>query len=145
VSDIVMILLAGVGHRRVRVWPSVLKEIRQIRTLLPASHAFLRRSWRAEVRASDACLSGVSAIMPQDEIMKIVHHTERWRCRVESAYNARAHALFPERHSTHSPLELPLLDQPLLTCVDPFTNMCSVKAMDPPVEHDPWEHNLDFL
>ncbi|CAK0826393.1 unnamed protein product [Prorocentrum cordatum] len=84
--------------RRVRLWPSVRRELTWVRALLPLVWADLRGAWAPSVMAVDASMTGLGAVErsadPHD-VGRIGRVRERWRFKERElvAEGSRARAL----------------------------------------------------
>eukprot|EP00959_Pyramimonas_sp_CCMP1952_P245925 5139968-Pyramimonas_sp.AAC.1 len=68
--------------RRVRLWPSVRRELSWTRALLPLAWADLRGTWAPSVMAVDAPLTGLGAAeraAAPAEVGRVGRARERWR------------------------------------------------------------------
>ena len=67
-----------------KLWPSVMKELRIIRGILPLCYAEINEKTCPFVYVSDACLSGYAVVRgacDSDDIFRTIQHQERWRFR----------------------------------------------------------------
>ena len=110
-----------------KVWPSVAKEIRWIRVLLPLSSAELRRPWSSQVTMSDASLSGFAVAQTtweEKDARAVARRSERSRYRgKEPAARPRDEALPPR---------------------DPFSDCSTVIPLSASGPDDPYELNPDY-
>ncbi|CAK0874830.1 unnamed protein product, partial [Prorocentrum cordatum] len=90
------------GHRRLRLWPAVSKELRWMMVLLPLAYADTKRPWATVVTASDS--EGANAVdnggfgivnrnFPLETVRGWGRQSERWRFAVDDAVQARQRAL----------------------------------------------------
>ena len=82
--------------KQTRLWPSVLRELSQIESILPLLSAELDISWYRKIAAVDASNFGIGVCereLDVDRVGDIGRVSERWRFKVEDAIHARKHAL----------------------------------------------------
>lgn len=87
------------GDDAMSLQPGAIRELRQVRSLLPMMRSSLRRTWSPCVMASDASPYGLGAFqarISEDVVGGVGRVSERWRFAVEEAVRARAHT--PEVH-----------------------------------------------
>ena len=83
------------GDTPIQLWPSVLKEMRWLRSTLPMWKCYLRLQWLPVVTTSDASPWGLGACVQSasaESVREIAKTSEKWRYRVTAAINARDHA-----------------------------------------------------
>eukprot|EP00972_Heterocapsa_arctica_P086947 12816527-Heterocapsa_arctica.AAC.1 len=67
---------------RQRIWPSVLRELKQVRRLLPLCWADMRGQWDTRVCAVDASMTGFGIVeteWPQSVVREAGVWSDRWR------------------------------------------------------------------
>jgi hypothetical protein len=88
-----------VADRRGLVWPSVKRELKWMRDVLPLLFHNARASWSPTVHVSDASEQGFGVCtkqIPSSDVKAAGRSAEIWRYRAEDTVNARAHALRPD-------------------------------------------------
>eukprot|EP00971_Amphidinium_carterae_P352317 6492544-Amphidinium_carterae.1 len=83
-------------HRRVRMWPSVARELANAVGLLPLAYSSLRASWAEDIMVVDACMSGLavgSRYVGTTESEFLGTYNERWRFSGERAIQPRRRVL----------------------------------------------------
>ena len=79
-----------------RIWASVRRELRWMRSLLPLLESDMSLPWLHTVVASDASDTGMGVCirsLDSHQVARVGRLSEKWRFRVEEAQRAREHAL----------------------------------------------------
>lgn len=92
------------NHKSRKLWPSVRRELRQIRNILPLIYANTSAEWHSQVTASDSSPFGYGVCqreLDSHSLRSIGSCSEKWRFRFEDCIAARSHTFHYTRLTPH--------------------------------------------